>query len=121
MVDVEHAVEVIGLVAHGPGHEAFAPHLALLAVAIEVSQLDALRPRDALGEIRNREAAFVVRLLPFGFDDLRIDADVQLAGSLADGEVDHHQPLRDADLVRGEPDARRGIHRLDHVVDELLQ
>ena len=36
-------------------------------------------------------------------------------------EVDHEQPLADVDLRRGESDARRLVHRFEHVVDQLLE
>ncbi len=35
--------------------------------------------------------------------------------------VDDREPLRDADLRRGETDALRGVHRLEHLVDQLLE
>ena len=37
-----------------------------------------------------------------------------------DRDVDDEDAQRHADLRRRQPDARRGIHRRDHVVDELL-
>jgi hypothetical protein len=45
---------------------------------------------------------------------------VALTGALADREVDEHELPGDADLVRGETDPGGGVHRVDHVVDELL-
>ena len=39
----------------------------------------------------------------------------------ADRRVDDEEPQRDADLRRGQPDARRRVHRLDHVVDQPLE
>ena len=38
----------------------------------------------------------------------------------SDGEIDHEQPLRHADLRRRQPDPRRRVHGLEHVVDQLL-
>ena len=42
------------------------------------------------------------------------------AGIAAGRDVRDEDPQRHADLRRRQPDARRGVHRLDHVVDELL-
>src|SRR5437588_928238 len=121
MIDEQHAVEMVDLVAERPGHQPLAPHLALLAVAVEVADLHALRPRHGLGEVGDRQTAFVLGDLPDPLDDLGVDEDVQLLGTLADGEVDDHEPPGDADLVRREADAGGGIHGDDHVVDQLLQ
>ena len=41
--------------------------------------------------------------------------------SRALGNVDHDDLLVHVDLGRGEADARRGVHGLGHVGDELLQ
>src|SRR5215212_5339835 len=79
MVYEKHPVEVVDLVAHRPGHEPLAPHLPLLAVAVEVAQADALRAGDDLYEVGDGEAALFLRHLPFRGDDLRVDEDVQLA------------------------------------------
>ena len=35
------------------------------------------------------------------------------------GEIDHDDALQHADLAGGEADARRVMHRLDHVVHQL--
>ena len=36
-------------------------------------------------------------------------------------DVGHQQAAMDVDLGRGEPDAFRGIHGLEHVVDQFTQ
>ena len=107
--------------AHRAGHEAVAPHRALDAVAVGVAELYALGARDDFNEVRDREAALLLGHFAFGFDDLGIDEDMELAAALADGEVDEHETLRHADLIRREADAGGGVHRVDHVVDQLLQ
>src|SRR5687767_5714181 len=58
VIDEERAVEMIDLVAHRPGHQSVAPHLALLSVAIEIAQLHPLRAGDDLDKVGNRETAF---------------------------------------------------------------
>jgi hypothetical protein len=35
--------------------------------------------------------------------------------------IHHKQALWHADLHRGQPDTRRRVHRLEHILDELLQ
>ena len=37
------------------------------------------------------------------------------------GNVNNEDPQRHADLRRRQPDSRRRVHGLDHVVDQLLQ
>ena len=57
--------------------------------------------------------------MPLARDDLRIDQHQRLIAPLA--HVDDQQPLADVHLRRRQADARRGIHRLEHVVDERAQ
>src|SRR5205085_5352930 len=57
VIDEERAVQMIDLMTHRAGHEAFAPHLARLSVTVEVTQLHALGPRHDLHEIRDRKAS----------------------------------------------------------------
>ena len=59
--------------------------------------------------------------MPSRVDKRRIDHDDQILAVAADADVDDEDAQRDADLCRREADARRGVHRLDHVVDEALQ
>src|SRR5258708_4798050 len=40
---------------------------------------------------------------------------------ILEADVDDGKPLRDADLRRGETDALRGVHGLEHLIDELLE
>ena len=51
--------------------------------------------------------------------DLRIDDDRRLV--LVVVHVHHEEALGDVDLRCGQTDARRGVHRFEHVVDELLE
>src|SRR5687767_9929644 len=106
MIDIQPTVQVIDLMAESARHEAFSPELALLAVAVEVFHSRALRSRNDFGKIGNRQASFIVGDLPFRLHHLGVDEDASLTGPLADGEVDDHEPLGDADLVRSEADTR---------------
>ena len=56
-------------------------------------------------------------------EDLRVDEDPRVFDRLAALflgllQVDHQDALGDPDLDRGEADARRRVHRLEHVRDE---
>ena len=56
--------------------------------------------------------------MPSRFDEFRIDEREQIRRVAADRDVGDENPQRHADLRCREADARRRIHRLDHVVDE---
>ena len=57
----------------------------------------------------------------FGFDDLGIDDDDLFGLALAVGAIDDRDLLRDADLRGCEAHAFGGIHRFEHVGDQLMQ
>jgi hypothetical protein len=52
------------------------------------------------------------------FEELGIDERDDVAATASARDVDHANAQRHADLRRGQPDPRRRVHRLDHVVDE---
>ena len=61
-----------------------------------------------------------------GIEDLRVDEDAGLADRLALFrllllKVDHQHALGNADLDGGEADSGRGVHRVEHVVDQPAQ
>src|SRR5712691_2021510 len=66
-------------------------------------------------EAWHRQAAFVELDFADAFDDFGIDDDRDLVV-----DVDHGQAQGDADLGRSQTNPRGNLHRLDHVVDELL-
>jgi len=51
-------------------------------------------------------------------DDLRIDIGPRAIDRI---EVEHHDPQRNADMRRGDPDTGCGVHRLEQVACELAQ
>ena len=60
-------------------------------------------------------------LAAFGMNDLRIDQDDLGFGIFLEGTSITAMRLADADLRRRQADAMGGVHRLEHVVDQLPQ
>ena len=61
----------------------------------------------------------LIVLAAFPGNDLRVDQHPRLITFL--GHVEDQQLLVHVDLGRGEADARRGVHGLEHVIDQGLQ
>ena len=81
------------------------------------------RPRrsdDGRVETGNAQASFFFELHSLALDELRVDHHHQARRIAPDRSIDDEQPKRHADLRRREADARRGVHRFDHVVDQLV-
>ena len=78
-----------------------------------------LETHDLADHPGHREAAFAQLDLFLARLDLRIDDDHRLV--LVVVHVHHEEALGDVDLRRGQTDARRGVHRFEHVVDQLLK
>ena len=66
------------------------------------------------------QAALFLELHAVAFDELGVDHHDELGRVAAERQVDDENPQRDADLRRRQPDPRRRVHRLDHVVDETI-
>src|SRR5437763_12110227 len=101
VVDVEDAVEVVGLVLERLAEEAFALDTDLLAVLVAGLHHDRLSPLDPTPVARYRQTAFVELFFADPLDDLRIDQDGQFFFY-----IDHRDPQRHADLRRRQSDAR---------------
>jgi len=67
---------------------------------------------------RNRETALLGFQFAFAGNDLRVDEHLEIVSRF--GDIDDDDALVDVDLRRRQPDARRRVHRLSHVADELL-
>jgi len=67
---------------------------------------------------RHAEAAFFFELHTVALDEFGVDHHDESGRIAPDRQIDHDDPQRNADLWRGQSDAGRGVHRLDHVVDE---
>ena len=106
---------MVDLVAEGPGQQVLAFDLDRAPLDVESAGDDAVGPGDLFLDVGDRETAFLADGLAFLEHDLGIDQDVERVLVLADREVDDDEPLVDADLGRGQPDAGGGVDGLDHV------
>ena len=119
-IDEQRAVEMIHLVLKRPRQQAGAFDLDAARRGDRALDDRARRPHDGGVESRHAQAALFFELHALALDELGIDDDDRARRVAAEREIDDEDPQRDADLRRRQPDARRGIHRLDHVVDEAI-
>ena len=141
MVDEENAFEMVHLVLDAGGHQAF--HVLFMRFAFEVlvAHTAGRGPVDIGKDVGDRKATFLIagqifrRVEDFGVDEnprflFRRIVDVFVPVMIAwlglrilvlGLEIDHQHALGHADLDRGKADAGRGIHRFEHVGDELVQ
>ncbi len=117
-IDEQDAVEVIHLVLDGAGEKAVGVDDALAAVAVEAADREGFGTADGGMKAGDAEAAFFDELHAFTSHEFRIDEDDALAGYPADGEIDHEDPIRRADLRRRETDAGGRVDGVEHVVDQ---
>src|SRR5262245_31686452 len=117
----EHgAVEVIDLVLKATSEEAGGLDHLRLTVAVQALQDCARWACDGRIEPGHAEAAFLFELHAIALDEFRVDERQQIARVATDRDVADEDSKSNADLRRSEPDTRRRVHRLDHVVDEQL-
>ena len=125
MVDEQHAVQMIHLVLEADREQALDLFLVVLAVEVQPARADA-DPADPPRRIgRGPTGSPRCRERP-GRSASRISGLMKTCGSFTGSpssflrllQVDDQQALRDADLDRGKADARRLVHRLEHVADE---
>ena len=117
-VDEEHAVQVVGLVAEGPGEEARPLDLADRPGGVGGAHPDPRRAHDLLGEVGNERQPSSSFCSPEASTTTGLTRTITRAGIGSDREVDDRDALVDADLGRGEADAGRRVAGLDHVGDE---
>ena len=118
---------MIGLVLDDARREIRAAlQLDALAVAVERAHLDLARPRHAAADVGDAQAAFPV-LDDVAADrrDLGIDDRHRLAARLARSSSPASSAATNSrsalvHLRRRQPDAVVLVHRLEHVVDQLL-
>ena len=117
--DPEQAVELIDLMLVADGAQALRFLGLDVAVDIAIGDPDARMTRDVVVDAGHRDAAFLM-LDHLGRcpDDLRIDIGPRAVDRV---EVEHHDPQRDADVRRGDPDPGRGVHRLEQVLRQVAQ
>ena len=112
---------MIDLVLKGARKESGSLDRLFLALPIEPLDRYPRGPDDRRVEAGHAEASLLFELHPVAHQELRVDHHDQSLRIATQGYIDHEQPQRDADLCCREPDAGRGVHRLDHVVDEPLK
>ena len=111
MVDDEDAVEVVEFVLEQPCLELVSLDRDLVALKVDADKVDLLGTHDLEGEFGHREAALVEGPLSVGLRDLGIqDHPVGLP------VVVDEEPLLHTHLWGGQADARRLVHRLEHLV-----
>jgi hypothetical protein len=115
-IDIEDAVEVIDFVLKRPCEEPFSGQGEALPAAVERPHLDPHGSFD-LGPVSgDREASLRADLLLLRvLEDFGVHECIELFFHFNDGDSE-----RDADLWSREADTRCGTHRLDEVVDQLL-
>jgi len=122
----QHTFQVVAFVLHHPRvkitHGAVDCRPTL--VKSTIAQVPEARHKSA--HAGDAEAAFLVRCrVRRRRQDLRVDEHHARPDILARVVIrhggKHHQTLRHPHLRRGKPDARLGIHRLEHVRDQALQ
>ena len=94
--------------------------LVLLPGAVQALDDRAHRPHDRGVETGKAQAALFLELHAVARDKLRVDHDDQPRRVAAQREIHDEDPKRHPNLRGCETHSRRGVHRLDHVVDELL-
>src|SRR5439155_21707935 len=69
-------------------------------------------------ETGNTETALFFELHPFAHHELGVDHHDQPVWIVTERDVHDEDPQRHADLGRRKPDARRRVHRVNHVGDD---
>ena len=113
---------MIGLVLSHTRREFLEPQLDLLPVAVECPHGDVGEPRNHAADVRNAEAPFPSFVLGLGNRrDLGIDECDRVAVAVGlVGQQRDKQPQTLVNLRCREPNPVILVHRLHHVVDQLL-
>ncbi len=113
------AVQMLALVLNAAAEQAVRLELERCTLEIEGANTHSKRALDVDVDSGKGKTAFLIVVRPLRFEDLGIDEYVELALFLSGADIDDTDPLRPLDLVRGEADTRGGVHRLDHIGDQL--
>jgi hypothetical protein len=116
MIEKKLAMQMVDLVLHADAEEFGAFDLLHRAVDCLGLHDDARCTDDIAVDLGDRQTPFFPGELPLALDDLWIDQRILRALHLDDGDA-----LTAPDLRCRETNAARGVHRLEHVGDELLQ
>src|SRR6202165_3021123 len=117
LVRDQYAVQMIDLVLEAARQQPVGFDAHAFAVTIPTLENAAFCAGHVANDAGNRQAAFGPDPLALKIDEHRIDKRERLA-FLA--HVDDDDALADAYLGCSQPDTRRSVHRLNHIVDELL-
>jgi hypothetical protein len=112
---------VVDFVEQGAGQEGFAFDFKELAFDILGTDFNPFVALDLLVDFGEAQAAFVFELLAAAIDDFGVDEDDFVFGAFLEADVNYGDLFGDADLRSGEADALRGVHAVEHLVDELGQ
>src|SRR6266849_140465 len=106
-LDPEQAVQLIDLMLVADSAQARRFLGLHVAVDVVIADPDARMAPDVVVDTGHRDAAFLMQdRLGRRPNDLRIDVGPRAIDGV---EVEHHDPQRDADMRRGDPDPRRGV------------
>src|SRR5581483_533458 len=105
---------MISFVQECSRQEFLARPLVEFAADILRANRDLARAGYGLAEVRNAEAAFVLRVMSFAMNDLGVNQDELRAGILLEGDIDDRQTLGNANLGCRESHTMRRVHRLEH-------
>src|SRR5438105_7969688 len=95
-----------------------------MAVSIECAHRDVRGAFDIPRDLRDGETPFFRAVFPRLRDDLWIDQDERtgaLLGVRILAQIDHRHAFATSHLWRSNANAFGGIHRLEHVIDEMTQ
>src|ERR1700674_9653 len=117
LVRDQYPVEVVDLVLEAARQPPFRLDAQSFPVAVEPAHDALLRAFDVTDRAGNRKTPFGALDLALESAQHRIDDRVRPAVFT---DMHHDDAFDDADLRCCQPDARRRVHRLEHVVDERL-
>ena len=120
-VDEQHAVEVVVFVLGRAGHKLVELVVNLLPGEIVSGNDDLFRPFHRGVDFGEAQAAFLGLDGPAPLDDHRIEKDILLARLRIAPGIEDEEPVRQIDLVGGQPDALLRVHQVEHLADGALQ
>src|SRR5258708_6303083 len=121
LVEKDYAVTVVRFVQHSTRRQLGAVDFEFVSVDVVRSDNRAQIALDAEVNTGKGKTAFFAILFAFHADHFRVDHDDTLRRVFAARAIHHKQTLGHSDLYGGQPDTRRRVHRLEHILDELFQ
>ena len=102
-------------------HGQHAVECGLLPLPVQILPAchDARGARHVVIDARHRQTTLFAAGSALAAEDLGVDE--HLARGVVFGHVDDDEALVPIDLGRGQADARRGVHSLEHVIDTAAQ